>query len=139
MYLDLSDQLVGDLLAEELISLAVLHVDVELPDQLQHLVHAAPSARRDWQLRERGASPASNLLVSFLAPFLVLPVDDNIGGLPNPPHPVCLAAQGGALYDRLHRLEDRLLSFAKFDLNIGHTRQVGTSENQVELALLAAA
>ena len=44
MYLDLSDQLVGDLLAEELISLTVLHVDVELPDQLQPLVHAAPGA-----------------------------------------------------------------------------------------------
>lgn len=43
--LDLGDQLVGDLLAEELVGLAVLHVDVELPHQLQHLVHAAARAR----------------------------------------------------------------------------------------------
>ena len=50
LYLDLCDQLVGDLLAEELVSLAVLHVDVELPDQLKDLVHAAARARRDRQL-----------------------------------------------------------------------------------------
>ena len=45
LHLDLCDQLVGDLLAEELVGLAVLHVDVELPHQLQHLVHAAACAR----------------------------------------------------------------------------------------------
>ena len=66
LYLDLCDQLVGDLLAEELVSLAVLHVDVELPDQLKDLVHAAARARRDGQLWKRRTSPASNVIVFLL-------------------------------------------------------------------------
>ena len=66
LYLDLSDQLVGDLLAEELVSLAMLHVDVELPDQLKDLVHAAARARRDRQLWEGRTSPASNVIVFLL-------------------------------------------------------------------------
>ena len=63
----LSDQLVGDLFAEELVRLAVLHVDVELPHQLEHLVHAAARARRDWQLGQGRASPASHIFTSLLA------------------------------------------------------------------------
>lgn len=41
----LSDQLVCDFFAEELVRLAMLHVDIELPHKLQHLVHAAACAR----------------------------------------------------------------------------------------------
>ena len=60
--LDLSHQLVSDLLTEELCAVqlaAVLRVDVELPDQLQQLVHGAVGRAGERQLGQRGAPPGA--------------------------------------------------------------------------------